>query len=85
MIGIGLDCLTAKPEVLTALVLNQREIAKLAEGAKFQDNFEGKHFTVEFTEEKLDEFIEDERTLPAGAACLLLVKGNIELFRSMLT
>ena len=78
-LGIGLDCLTLKPEILTVLVL-QREIINTFLWHEFTDCFEGKSFESEFSIEQLDTFIKDEKMLPAGAACLWLVRKNFAFF-----
>lgn len=81
-LGIGLDCLTTKPEILTALVL-EREIIDTFLWRKFIDCFEGKTFEVKFSPEQLRSFREHEKTVPAGAACLWLIEKNYEFFRSI--
>ncbi|MFC1864966.1 hypothetical protein ACFLYG_03985 [Chloroflexota bacterium] len=81
-LGIGLDCLTTKPEILTALVL-ERETVDSFLWNEFKDCFEGQHFEVEFSKEQLKRFLEDERIAPAGAACLWLTEKNFEFFRNI--
>lgn len=81
-LGIGLDCLTTKPEILTALVL-EREIVDTFLWREFMDCFEGKCFQVEFSSEQVRRFVEHDKIAPAGAACLLLVEKNFEFLRSI--
>lgn len=81
-LGIGLDCLSTKPEIFTALVL-EREMVDTFLWSEFKDCFEGKHFEVEFSKDELRRFIEDENIVPAGAACLWLVEKNFDFFRNI--
>ncbi|MCW3133834.1 MAG: hypothetical protein N2V78_05860 [Methanophagales archaeon] len=81
-LGISLDCLTTKPEILTALVL-EREIIDTFLRKDFADCFEGENFEIEFSIGQLKSFKEDERIMPAGAACLWLVEKNFKLFRDI--
>lgn len=83
-LGMGLDCLTAKPEILTALVFDKEAVDVFLRGCKFKDNFEGEHAAAEFSEEALGMYIKDNKMLPAGAACLYLVKKNFEFFKNCL-
>ena len=82
-LGMGLDCLTTKPEILTALVFDKEAVDILLGGCNFEDNFEGEYQEVEFSEEALSMYIQDERILPAGAACLWLVRKNFKFFRDI--
>ena len=80
-LGMGLDCLTTKPEILTALVL-EREIFDTFIQREFVDCFEGKYFEIEFSPDQLRKFTRDKRIVPAGAACLWLIEKNFDFFRS---
>ncbi len=80
-LGMGLDCLTTKPEILTALVFDRKDVEVFLGGCKLIDNYEGEHVEVDFDESELDKYIRDERTLPAGAGCLLLVKRKFEFLK----
>jgi len=79
-LGMGLDCLTTKPEFFTALVFKDLDVKRV----KFKDNFEGEHFPVSLTEERMNYYMEYEKTLPAGAACIWLVNENMDFFLDQL-
>lgn len=81
-LGIGLDCLTLKPEMFTALVL-EREVVDEFLWSKLVDSFEGKHLEAEFLPEGLRHFIEDEKIVPAGSACLWLLENNYSFFHNI--
>lgn len=81
-LGIGLDCLTIKPEILTALVL-EREIIDTFLRREFVDSFEGENFEIEFSPGQLKSRMEDEKIMPAAAACLWLVEKNFKFFRDI--
>ncbi|MCW3130289.1 MAG: hypothetical protein N2V75_09365, partial [Methanophagales archaeon] len=49
----------------------------------FVDCFEGENFEIEFSIGQLKSFKEDERIMPAGAACLWLVEKNFKFFRDI--
>jgi hypothetical protein len=78
-LGMGLDCLTTKSEILTALVL-EREVVDTFIQREFVDCFEGKYFEVEFSPDQLRRFMRDNRASPAGAACLWLIEKNFDFF-----
>ncbi len=77
-LGMGLDCLTTKPEFLTAMAFRDLE------SVDFKDNYEGEHFSVILDDESIDNCINNDKTLPAGAVCLWLVKRNMNFFLNQL-
>ena len=78
-LGMGLDCLTTKPEIFTALIF-ERETIDTFLWQKFVDCDEGETFEVEFSPQQLRSGIEDDEIVPAGAACLWLVEKNFDFF-----
>lgn len=68
--GLGLDPLTLKPEILTCLVINATMFPDFA--VSIRNNFEGRSFQVELTDEQLQKWSAKPEMLPAGAACLEL-------------
>lgn len=74
LLGMGLDALTLKPEVLTAIVANRN---KLEEGFdEWKPNWEGKLRAVELTADSLSDWITHDQMLPAGAGCLALFRSK---------
>lgn len=78
--GLGIDPLTTKPELLTCLLIDDSSSDNNeADGSlweKLEDNFEGKRFMVPFSDSNLERYINDEKMLPTGAACLILAKEH---------
>lgn len=74
--GIGLDPLNTKPEILTSIILNWASVGKGRSEWRFKDSFEGEHIAAPFTAEGVDKYLQDERTLPAARACLVLAKRH---------
>lgn len=78
-LGLGLDPLTTKPEILTCIVIDGSKVGSEI-NLDFKDNFEGEHFIVPFTKEDIRKYLQDENTLPAGAACLAIIEKQYEYF-----
>lgn len=76
LMGMGLDPVTTKPEMLVAIVVDWNQFMIHAEGLKIEANYEGIIKHRELTKENLLEAsIRGENgkpVLPAGAACLLM-------------
>ncbi len=77
-LGIGLDCLTSKPEIFTALII-ERELIDILKWSEFVDSFEGRRFEVEFSPQQLLKNIRGEKIMPAAAACMHLAKKHFEI------
>ena len=78
-LGLGLDPLTTKPEILTCIVIDGSKVGREI-NLNFKDNFEGEHFIVPFTKEGIRKYLQHENTLPAGAACLAIIEKQYEYF-----
>jgi hypothetical protein len=82
-LGIGIDPLTTKPEILTSIVLNGSTASNKLINLRFKNNYEGEDFMVPFTEEGISKYIQDENTLPAGIACLLLIEKQYDFIMNL--
>lgn len=78
-LGLGLDPLTTKPEILTCIAIDGSKVGREI-NLNFKDNYEGEHFMVPFTKEGIRKYLQHENTLPAGAACLAIVEKQYESF-----
>jgi hypothetical protein len=76
--GVGLDPLTTKPEILTCMVLSGSAVRRRKISLRFKDNFEGEHFVVPFCRDLLQKRLEDERTLSAGKGLLALALKHFD-------
>lgn len=85
LLGVGLDPVTTKPEVLVAIVVNWKKATRTME-LKIETNYEGKAIYVTATKEKLFEaanlFRPAKHLLPAGKSCLLLAALHYDLLMS---
>lgn len=76
LMGMGLDPVTTKLEILVAIVVDWKKFMTRAEGLKIEANYEGKIVHRELTKDMLLAAAtrgEDGRpVLPAGSACLLM-------------
>lgn len=45
---------------------------------RFKDNYEGERFKLPLSKENIDRFVLDKKTLPACAACLILMKSGFK-------
>ncbi|WP_193368499.1 hypothetical protein [Pelagibius marinus] len=69
--GMGLDCLTLKPEILTIMVFVRKDFEDIFGPVAFDaHNDEGVPFSVPFTKDMIHQRFSDPKTLPAGAGCL---------------
>lgn len=84
-LGVGLDPLTTKPEILTCMVVDGAEMRKLSRyiDIKFTDNDEGEHQEVSFEIDDLNRYIDNKKTLPAGKACLMLAKKHYNFLKNL--
>lgn len=71
-LGLGLDPVTTKPEILLCIAVNARAVGIRSYEETFTDNWEGAHFTAPWSSKVLADFSTDQRMLPAGAACLTM-------------
>lgn len=71
-LGWGLDPLTTKAEFLTALVVDIREFRNLFGEPQFKHNWEGAYKSFPFDKETIQNFVNGQDTLPAGAGCAYL-------------
>ena len=81
-LGIGLDCLNLKPEILTVLVFDTRKINRFMQELEFENCFEGEYFEVEFTKEELLRFVNEDRIQPSCAACLWQAHNYYEFLKN---
>jgi hypothetical protein len=78
-LGWAMDPLTTKAEVLTALVVDADAfLRRFGRKLSFTDNWEGEHKLVPFNLGTATEFVQGDRTLPAGAGCTALAWRNKE-------
>ncbi len=71
-LGWGLDPLTTKAEILTAMVVDVREREKKEAERNFKDSWEGVHGDLPFVKNEVDLFVNGGMTQPAGAGCAKL-------------
>ena len=69
-LGVGFDPTTTKPEVLLCIAINADALGIRDYTTLFRPSWEGTHFAVPWSKEKLTEFAKDPKTLAAGSACL---------------
>jgi hypothetical protein len=69
-LGIGLDCLTLKPEILTAIIFKLKDFDELFGGVNLKPNNEGIPYAVDLTRDNLKSYSKDITMLPAGAGCM---------------
>lgn len=77
-LGLGLDPITTKPEILTCLVVDWDKLLQATQSIDFKENYEGEFRIGQFSKPKLMEFSNRTRMLPAGAACMRLVADHYE-------
>ena len=68
-LGIGLDPVTLKPEILTLLIVDDDRRERL--GIRYRSNWEGTYRVVAFSRLELIRKLMDPLVLSAGAGCLL--------------
>jgi hypothetical protein len=81
LLGVGLDPLTTKPEILVAIVANWAKASEKME-LKIEENYEGNAQFYDLSRENLLREANKARAkkslLPAGKACLLLAAENYD-------
>jgi len=82
-LGIALDCVTTKPEILTVLLVNRENLKSIR--GKPISNWEGHHESVSFSKEQLREWMSHDVMLPAGAGCLALAHRHFDEITEELT
>lgn len=82
LLGIGLDPVTTKPEVLVALVVDWQKFQQKVANFPIKQNYEGKIEYCDLTRDRLlveaQGGAEGKPVQPAGAACLLLAHKFFE-------
>lgn len=75
--GLALDCVTLKPEIMTLLIINGDLISKKWENLKI--NWEAKKLEyVRFDRESLDGWLRKPNLLPAASGCLALALHHFD-------
>jgi hypothetical protein len=75
LLGLGLDPVTTKPEILACLVIDMSEVQL---GLEFRERKEGRSYPVELTLEEVRSRLAEPRLLAAGKACLGLVAKHYD-------
>jgi hypothetical protein len=75
LLGVGLDPVSTKPEILVALVVDWRLAANLSNRLKIEENYEGRVRLIDLSKASLERQVNRTRTekplLPAGRACMV--------------
>lgn len=75
-LGLALDCVTLKPEILTLLIIDGNRLA--SRWKELSDNWEGAHQIIPFDRENLTKWLQEPKLLPAAAGCIALTLKNYE-------
>lgn len=75
-LGLALDCVTLKPEILTLLIIDGNRL--VSRWKELSDNWEGAHEIIPFSRENLTKWLKEPKLLPAAAGCIALTLKNYD-------